>query len=538
MKRFCLFMMLLALLLTGCAESEPATVATISPGPVTVTVNSVDDFLAAIGPDTEIILEDGFYELDTASDYATESSNPYYVWRDIGDGWQLTIQNVENLVIRGGGTEVTKLVHEPRYADVLAFENCSNVTLSGFTAGHTDGGECSGGVIGFQNCKNALLESLGLYGCGTTGVQVDSCRDVTVRSCEIYECSSNGVQADNTVGLMVENCSIHDLGTEQFGAGQIFWLRQCVDVNIRQCNISDNRVLQLLNCQPAAGIELRDNAFVRNRVQSSVFAIVGGGLVMENCVFEENHIRQWFDSEEGTILDGIGKTWTGDMLDAWYNPPVETMPAGERTEVVVSTVDELIEAIAPDTEIVLKDGVYDLSTAKDYGTGWNDYYYWSEEFDGPALTISGVDNLVIRSESGDVKKCTISAVPRYADVLKFKSCTNVTVSGFTAGHTVEPGYCTGGVLYYEDCDNILVNRCGLYGCGILGVRAELCSALAVTACEIYECSYGGIQIGNSSRINIEGCSFRDLGGDALYFYECRDVMVDGQQVSGNGRLSY
>ena len=226
------------------------------------------------------------------------------------------------------------------------------------------------------------------------------------------------------------------------------------------------------------------------------------------------------------------------MLDAWYGVPAEPINTEERTEVVVSTVDEFIAAIAPDTEIILKDGTYDLSTTKDYGTGWSDYYYWSEEFDGPALTIYGVDNLVIRSESGDRTKCTISAVPRYADVLKFKSCNNVTVSGITAGHTVEPGYCTGGVLYYEDCDNVLVNRCGLYGCGILGVRAELCSAIAVTGCEIYECSYGGIQMGNTSGIKIENCSFRDLGGDALYFYECKEVTVDGKQVSGNARLSY
>jgi len=33
MKRICLMIVLLALLLPGCAESEPATVATISPGP-------------------------------------------------------------------------------------------------------------------------------------------------------------------------------------------------------------------------------------------------------------------------------------------------------------------------------------------------------------------------------------------------------------------------------------------------------------------------------------------------------------------------
>ena len=536
MKRICLIVMLLALLLTGCAESEPATVATISPGPVTVTVRSVDEFLAAIGPDTEIILEAGYYDLSTASDYGVKTDNPYCHWVDIGDGYQLTIQDTDMLTIRADNDAM--IVTVPRYANVLHFQNCSNVTLDTFKAGHTDGGACAGGVIYLQNCEQAELANLSLYGCGTTGVRVDSSNDVTIHDNEIYGCSSNGIQADGTNRLLITNCDVHDIGDDRFAAGQIFWIRQCTDVTIRNCSVYNNQVLQIMNCQPAAGIELRQCAFNRNRIQSSVFAINGGGMVMEECTFDGNIIRNWFDSENGTILDGIGKTWTEDMLDAWYHVPAKPLNAGERTEVVVSTVDELINAIASDMEIILKDGVYDLSTAKDYGTSWNDVHYWSEEFDGPALTIYGVDNLVIRSESGDVKKCTISAVPRYADVLKFKSCTNVTVSGFTAGHTVEPGYCTGGVLYYEDCDNVLVSRCGLYGCGILGVRAELCSAIAVTGCEIYECSYGGIQMGNTSGIKIENCSFRDLGGDALYFYECRDVLVDGEPVSGNARLSY
>ena len=520
MKRICLLMMLLALLLTGCAEPEPATVATISPGPETVTVDSVDEFLEAIGHYTEITLEAGYYDLTTASDYGMETESLYYEWTDMGDGYQLDIRDVDMLTIRANGDAM--LVTGPRYANVMYFLDCSNIRLENFMAGHTDGGECAGGVIHFQKCQQIELNNLRLYGCGTTGVRTDSCKDVTVRHSEIYGCSSNGIQADRTDRLLVTNCDFHDIGEDRFAAGQIFWLRQCTDVNIQNCSVFDNQVLQIMNCQPAAGIELRQCAFTGNRIQSSVFAINGGGMVMEGCTFEDNIIRNWFDSENGTILDGIGKTWTEDMLDAWYHVPAEPLNAGERTEVVVSTVDELIAAIASDTEIVLKDGIYDLSTAKDYGTSWNDVHYWSEEFDGPALTIYGVDNLVIRSESGDVKKCTISAVPRYADVLKFKSCTNVTVSGFTAGHTVEPGYCTGGVLHYEDCDNILVNRCGLYGCGILGVRAELCSAIAITGCEIYECSYGGISIGNSSGIKVENCSFRDLGGDALYFYEPTD----------------
>ena len=125
MKRICLLMMLLALLLTGCAESEPATVATISPGPVSVTVSTVDEFLAAIGPDTEIILEAGYYDLSTASGYGAKTDNPYCRWVDIGDGYQLTIQDTDMLTIRADDDAM--IVTVPRYANVLHFQNCMNL---------------------------------------------------------------------------------------------------------------------------------------------------------------------------------------------------------------------------------------------------------------------------------------------------------------------------------------------------------------------------------------------------------------------------
>lgn len=536
MKKVCLILMLFVLVLAGCKNTEPATVATVSPGPVSVTVDSVDGFLEAIGPDTEIILEAGYYDLSTASDYGMETENPFYDWIDIGDGYQLTIEDVDMLTIRANGDAM--IVTTPRYANVIHFSNCFQTILDDFMAGHTQGGECAGGVIHLQNCEQAQLENLSLYGCGTTGVRIDSCKDITVRSSKIYGCSSNGIQADQSDRLLVTDCNIHDIGEDRFAAGQVFWIRQCSDVSITKCSVYNNQVLQLMNCQPAAGIELRQCEFIGNRMQSCVFAINGGGMVMEECTFEDNIIRNWFDSEDGTILDGIGKTWTEDMLDVWYGVPAEPLNAGERTEVVVSTIDELIAAIGSDMEIILKDGEYDLSTAKDYGTGRSHVYYWSEEFDGPALNVYGVDNLVIRSESGDPKKCSISAVPRYANIFSFKTCTNITVSGITAGHTVEPGYCMGGVLYYEDCDNVLVSNCCLYGCGILGVQAEYCSGVSVTGCEIYECSYGGIQMGHCSGIRIDNCAFRDLGGEAISFYECKDVTVDAEKVNGNARLSY
>ena len=80
--------------------------------------------------------------------------------------------------------------------------------------------------------------------------------------------------------------------------------------------------------------------------------------------------------------------------------PVST---GAQTTVHVSTVDELLAAIAPDTEIILDAEFYDLSTATGYGETGSTYYRWEEVFDGVQLTIQDVNNLTIRAEGDDIK---------------------------------------------------------------------------------------------------------------------------------------
>ena len=551
MKRFLLYLTVI-LLLCGCAAQEN-TVATVTPmetaqvtpaAPVEaavreraepVTVGSVDELLAAIAPGAQIILEPGVYDLTTASNYGMETGSLDYYWAGKGNDYELTLTTYD-LTIRGSGRENTQLVTQPRYVNVLALDGCRNVTLEGFNAGHTEGAECAGGVVYAEGCEKLSMKELGLYGCGTIGLRTDGCTGVTLEDSEIYDCSYNGVYAVMTEGLDIKNCSFHDIGDGREVLGEVFYLDRCKDVSITDCNVSDNHVSCLMLAKPGAGIELRRCAFARNRVESAVFGPQGSGLVMDDCTFEENTISLWFEEAGMTILDGIGKTWTEESLTAWYSAGGWTEPTGERTQVKVKTVDEFLAAIAPDTEIILADGEYDLSTARGYGTDSTPYWFWSEEFDGPGLAITGLGNLVIRSESGDVKKCVISAVPRYANVLSFRSCRDVTVQGITAGHTVEPGYCMGGVLYYRGCHGVLVENCGLYGCGILGVQAEICSDVTVKHCDIYECSYGGIRMSEVNGAQIENCKFRDLGGSSLGFYECRDVTVDGQEVHGDGSI--
>ena len=129
-------------------------------------------------------------------------------------------------------------------------------------------------------------------------------------------------------------------------------------------------------------------------------------------------------------------------------------------------------------------------------------------------------------------------MPRYANVLTFINCDNLVLSGFTAGHTQEPGVCMGGVLYFQNCEFVSADNCGLFGCGILGVEAQGCTGITLRKCDIYECSNGGVSMSDTTGITIEKCTFRDLGGNNLMFYGCSDVTVDGEPINGqsyNGR---
>lgn len=220
--------------------------------------------------------------------------------------------------------------------------------------------------------------------------------------------------------------------------------------------------------------------------------------------------------------------------------PVST---GSQTTVHVSTPDEFLAALASDTEIILDAELLNISEASSYGQADQaDAFYWEEVFDGFQLTVRNLSNLTIRAEGEDLKAHTLCAAPRYAHVLNFENCSAITIEGFTAGHTIEPGYCTGGVIGMRNCENVLINRCGLYGCGVVGVWAEYTANIQVTNSDIYECSWGGIYMVLCRDVTFCSNTIRDLGdeydgtfypGTPYMLHDTTGICIDGQTMDDN-----
>lgn len=517
-------------MIMSATEERTAEMAIPAAGEQTVvTVKNADEFLAAIGPNTEIRMEPGSYILSESESYGKTISD-YCIWEERFDGYELRICNVVDLTIRGSGAHVTTLETDPRYANVMSLAHCSNVVLEDFTAGHTrDRGECGGGVIDLSNCNAVTMNRMGLFGCGVVGVTADGCSGITLTDSDVYECSSSAVGVYNCSDVVIFGCRIRNIGDEQYGGYTFFDIQDCSGVFIENNQLSDSSLSSLLAVAQSK-VLLKNNLFERNRPQSGAFSGSRVSITLDGNRFENNTIRNWYSNGEAA-QDTDGNMLTEADLDRLYGTESETI-AAPQMEVHVSTVDELIAAIGPDREIVLDAAVYDLSTATGYGTSENEYYCWEDIFDGPGLVIRNVSNMTIRSNDGKFTEHTIEAVPRYADVLQFRACSNITLSGFTAGHTKEPGSCTGGVLEFRDSDGVTVDNCGLFGCG-MGVQAENCGNVIVQNSTIYECSQGGIEMRNVDGIVIEGTSFRDIGGrNIIQLLNCKNAMVDGNMTIG------
>ena len=521
-----------------------------------VTVSTVDELLDAIAPNTVITLNDGIYDLSKASTYGGPQNGRYWMWEETYDGYMLVIENIDYLTIQGTGKDHVTIAAIPRYADVLQFRNSDNITLKGFTAGHTEAPAfCAGNVLGFSNSKNVQIDSCGLYGCGVIGVWGQNVSNLTVTDSEIYECSYGAVYLTGARNAVFDGCTFRNHASEQEAAvGYLFSLDSCESVIVKNSVIRNNFAQNLLSMGYSRDVVFAGNTVKDNSFLSAVFSSQRNSPVVEGCSFENNSIYTWYEGNGVFAVDAQGHTLGKEELN---NMNLRTISEDEKLipdridttgkELVspsadgayhVNTVDEFLSVIGSDRTIILEAELYDLSTASNYGAPGGEHYFWRESYDGPELVISDVHDLTIDAAiEPDVTintamRHTITATPRYASVLSFQYCDDINLLNFTAGHTVEPGACSGGVLSFQNCSTVQVASCRLYGCGILGIDASNSNTFVINSCEIFDCSQGGINMWNVDGIFLDDCSIHDINGPALNFANCGDKTWNGQSING------
>lgn len=513
-----------------------------------VEVASVDELVAAIGQNTTVVLLPGEYDLAAAATYGKDTGNPCCRWESCSEeGFELCIASADGLTLRGAGMDKTTLLAVDRYANVLTFTNCKNLSVSSLAAGHTPApGYCSGGVLHLVSCDDVTVEGCGLFGCGTIGVWAMNSADVAILRSRIYECSDSAVYADGCRNVQVQDCELdHNGWKNEYPASCLFQAYGGDGFTVADCNIHDNVANLLLQCAYT-----RHASFITNRVAyntlAKAFVFNQQPAMVDGCAFRLNELGTWYGDEYGEMVlyaqDATGKEQFADDLEAMTlrDVPIDAItgiPVQEPTEVpaggeiTVRTVDEFLAAIGPDRTIVLDGDSFSLADASGYGSLGGLYYRWEETYDGPQLVIFGLSGLSIRGAKAD-GTTTLTAAPRYANVIGFTFCDNVTVSGLTLGHSEGPSDCCGAVLDFEGCDRVTLNGCRLYGCGTLGVNASNMVGLHVKDCEIYDCSIGGVVLYGVSEAIFENCSIHDVPSPAISLYDTREVMWNNADVFG------
>jgi hypothetical protein len=205
------------------------------------------------------------------------------------------------------------------------------------------------------------------------------------------------------------------------------------------------------------------------------------------------------------------------------NPEPEVQEA-----VHVDSVEALLAAIEPGAEIVIERGKYNLCTFLDNYPNVRDCDEWNEEhdyvklynvYDGVEIHITDADNIKISGISDNPAQTEIVTEPRYASVLYFYDCDNVELNGLTLGHT-DTGDCSGNVIDFETCNNIILKNMDLYGCGVNGIGTSAGTGeLFVYDSVIRDCEYSSIEVYEPfGEYYFERCKFTGSGWGGYFEY--------------------
>lgn len=219
--------------------------------------------------------------------------------------------------------------------------------------------------------------------------------------------------------------------------------------------------------------------------------------------------------------------WAAEEIYVGNLPEFLQALGSNRTLVVSSDIEfeDMLSSLHEfNPQFLPEEDIYDIEAIRKQ----KDHCFIYDNFDGPQLILAGFQNLTIKGDGS-----LLRVRPRYAYVLSFMNCSNITIEGLIMGHTDE-GYCEGGVLYFEECKNVKINHCDLYGCGIEGIGAKNTEGLTMTRTKIRDCSYQIMTLQGCKDFTFEGCFFfRNREFSLLDIYSSSNIVYRDCVITHN-----
>ncbi len=249
------------------------------------------------------------------------------------------------------------------------------------------------------------------------------------------------------------------------------------------------------------------------------------------CVFslKNGEIKQVSETDMGLLYRGNNvfalPTDPDNLLLSVYDGATDSVFSADKNGIPMKTVnvsspDEFLNAISSNTEIIIKDGYYNLSDYVEQQSlnFAHKFVRFDECFDGAEIFIKDVSFLKISGSTKKFSDIELVVTPRYATVLNFENCNNIEISNLTMGH-VDAGECSGDVLDFSNCSDVTIDNTDLYGCGVYGIRAkDKTGNVYVSNSTIRDCSDGPMNIADVyGKFEFTNCTL--TGSDGFGYFE-------------------
>lgn len=267
--------------------------------PKTVVVNSTDDFIKEISSNKIIKIKTNKILL---SELKGLISNSNVNKEAVFDGDKIVIEDVENLSIIGESSEFVKILTSVRYAHVLSFKNCKNITLENLEAGHAPGkGYCVGGVFEFNNTKKVKIKNSVLFGSGTEGLTLTTVENGTFENVIIRSCTYGIMTLNLCNKLTFTNCRFTD--NQEFDLINVY---DSEKINFNNCQIDFNQTgsgrdfdaYAIFNVPLSGGNEISLNKCTIEDNFSQYFCRSGTTVIVKDCKIENNIFQKGYNSNK------------------------------------------------------------------------------------------------------------------------------------------------------------------------------------------------------------------------------------------------